>query len=89
MKRISISLEGDVQGVGFRWSARARASQLGVSGFARNEDDGSVYIEAEGPDAAVDRFLEWCRRGPVSATVTRVTVRNGQCKGLPGFAIEG
>jgi acylphosphatase len=89
MKRVSIRIEGCVQGVGFRWSARARASQLGVSGSVRNEDDGSVYAEAEGTDAAVDQFVAWCHRGPTGATVTRVTVRDGAARGASGFAIKG
>ena len=41
---------GQVQGVGYRWSARSQARYLGIHGFVKNLTDGSVYIEAEGKD---------------------------------------
>jgi len=88
MKHLNIRVEGDVQGVGFRWSARSVAGRLGIRGFVRNEPDGSVYIEAEGEEAALDQFMEWCRRGPGAATVERVTVTEGPVKGSRGFDIR-
>lgn len=43
-----ILITGQVQGVGFRWSALKEARNLGIKGFVKNLSDGSVYIEAEG-----------------------------------------
>jgi acylphosphatase len=88
-RHCNIAVEGNVQGVGFRWAARARARELGVAGFVRNEDDGSVYIEAEAESAALDVFAAWCRQGPSAASVDRVTVSTGSVKGIVGFAIRG
>jgi acylphosphatase len=85
MKHVDIVVEGCVQGVGFRWSARVAARQLGVSGFVRNRQDGSVALEAEGEDQAVDRFLEWCRHGPRSAVVDHVRFTPGRLKGYSEF----
>jgi len=89
MIHLTIVVEGSVQGVGFRWSARTWANKLGVAGFVRNEDDGSVLIEAEAEEAAMDQFLAWCRYGPSGAEVERVNSRKGPLKGFTGFQIEG
>jgi acylphosphatase len=63
-----------VQGVGFRDAAYWIARKLYVAGFIMNEPDGSVYIEAEGEKAALDEFLAWCRKGPITAKITNVEV---------------
>jgi acylphosphatase len=63
---------GRVQGVGFRWSAVREARRLGLRGWVRNADDGSVEVEAEGPPAAIEGFLAWLRRGPAGAFVSGV-----------------
>jgi acylphosphatase len=71
LKHLSVRIVGNVQGVFFRDSARRTAEQLGLSGFARNEASGTVYIEAEGDEKALERFLAWCRQGPSRAKVQR------------------
>lgn len=48
---------GVVQGVGFRYEAMLLAGQLDLTGWARNEDDGTVTVEAEGAEACIDGFL--------------------------------
>lgn len=88
MKHLTIRVEGMVQGVGFRWSARSWAAQLGISGFVRNEDDGSVQIEAEGTAEDMESFLAWCEQGPVSARIDRVIAEPGKFKGYSGFEIR-
>jgi acylphosphatase len=50
-KHFNIRISGRVQGVFFRASTKAKAEELGISGFVQNEPDGSVYIEAEGEEA--------------------------------------
>lgn len=89
MKAVSVRIEGRVQGVCFRMSAEESAARLAVAGIVRNEDDGSVYAEAEGPDEAVDRFVDWCRRGPRFAHVTRVTVQARPPAGYRDFTVTG
>lgn len=88
MKHLNVRVEGSVQGVGFRWWARSRAALLGVRGFVRNEDDGSVYLEIEGQDEAVDRYLELIRQGPASAVVRRVTAAEAGSRSFSAFEIE-
>jgi acylphosphatase len=65
---------GRVQGVGFRWSAVREARQLGLRGWVRNADDGSVEVEAEGAPSALEDFLAWLHRGPAGAFVDDVEV---------------
>lgn len=70
--RISVRIEGRVQGVGFRWSTVEEARRLRLTGWVRNTLDGAVEAVAEGGRDAVDRFLSWCHDGPRMARVTRV-----------------
>lgn len=73
-KNLTITIYGDVQGVGFRDAAYWTARKMHVSGFVMNEPDGTVYIEAEGDEGDLQKFLEWCRKGPVTAKTTRTDV---------------
>lgn len=74
MKHLRIKIFGAVQGVGFRWSAKRRAAALGITGFARNDPDGTVCIEAEGTDHGLSEFLAWCRRGSSYSSVRQVDI---------------
>ena len=65
-------IEGSVQGVGFRQSCRQRAIDLGLCGWVRNLKDGSVEVQAEGGEMALNEFRFWCERGPSTASVKRV-----------------
>lgn len=67
-------MRGFVQGVGYRASARHEALRLGLAGWVRNLPGGEVEAEAVGDAAAVEAFVDWCRRGPPSAEVDEVTV---------------
>jgi len=59
-----ITITGRVQGVGFRHSASSVARRIGLKGYVRNREDGSVYVEAEGNRNQLDEFVAWCRKGP-------------------------
>jgi acylphosphatase len=67
-------VSGRVQGVFYRASARERARQLGVTGYARNLPDGRVEVLACGDPAAVDALLHWLWQGPPASHVTAVDV---------------
>ncbi len=75
MKHISIIVSGKVQGVFFRISTEKEAKKIGVTGFVRNEKDGTVYIEAQGTEKQLDDLVEWCKRGPDRARVDAVVVK--------------
>jgi acylphosphatase len=88
MKRMLIRVSGKVQGVFFRASAKDEADRLGIAGVVRNEPDGSVYIDAEGPEEILLRFLEWCRKGPPHARVLTFVTEEATPEGYVGFKIE-
>lgn len=70
--KLTIKIYGRVQGVGFRYEAQEIAQKLNLVGFARNEKDGSVYVEAYGPQENLLEFLKWCRIGPTFAKVKNI-----------------
>lgn len=72
MVRVRLLISGRVQGVLFRQSARARALELGVVGWAHNLLDGKVEIVCEGEKERVEQFIEWARKGPVLSKVEHV-----------------
>jgi acylphosphatase len=75
VKSLTIKIYGDVQGVGFRDAAYWTARKMHVAGFVMNDPDGAVYIEAEGEEVALNDFLTWCKKGPVTARVGRVETK--------------
>ena len=78
-----------MQGVGFRYHARAQALHLGLVGYARNRQDGSVELEIEGREASVLRMLLWLQTGPRYAVVTALEVFDVAATGESEFQITG
>ncbi|WP_339226114.1 acylphosphatase [Oceanobacillus sp. FSL K6-2867] len=64
MKYVSVNVHGRVQGVGFRYFTQHTALECNITGWVKNEDDGSVYIEAIGNEEDMSRFLELIKKGP-------------------------
>lgn len=86
MKHLDIFVFGKVRGVWFRASAKHIAENLGIKGYARNEGK-FVFIEAEGEDAELDNFIEWCHQGPEGAVVDRVDFKEGRLKSFREFSV--
>ena len=63
-KHVQLRYEGRVQGVGFRFTAVNIARELGVTGYVRNEPDGSVLVEAEGPEDQLKAFQRRIHSSP-------------------------
>ncbi|MHA1293221.1 MAG: acylphosphatase [Promethearchaeota archaeon] len=72
MKKIIIKVYGSVQGVFFRYTTKKVAKKLGLFGFVKNNPDGSVYIEAEGPEEKLMKLLDFSKVGPKHASVKNV-----------------
>ncbi len=72
--RLRVRVSGVVQGVYFRASTAERARALGVTGWVRNTEDGSVELEAEGEEARVRELCDWCRKGPPAARVDHLDI---------------
>jgi acylphosphatase len=80
---------GKVQGVFFRDSTRRTATELGLTGHARNEADGSVAVLACGAEDALDRLADWLQSGPKLASVERVEAERVAIVRMPDrFTIE-
>jgi acylphosphatase len=88
MKAYAVTVRGLVQGVFFRASTKKKADSLGLSGFVRNEEDGSVYIEVQGEERALADFLEWCRHGPPQANVEDCQVDDIPVRNLKDFEVR-
>ena len=71
-----LHIYGTVQGVWYRESMRQEAARQGVTGWVRNRLDGSVEAVVQGTPEALQQVIDWCRRGPEQAVVTRVDVRD-------------
>lgn len=90
IERVTVTVRGYVQGVGFRWWTRYRAVELGLAGHARNLDDGRVEVLVQGPSSAVDTMVRLLseftstahRPGRVTGTVCQYSEPR---EDLPGF----
>lgn len=87
-QHITIIVSGKVQGVFYRVAAKEKADELGVKGFVRNEQNGSVFIEAEADEDVLYKFVKWCNGGPPRAQVQHVEVISREVTGFAGFAIQ-
>lgn len=88
IKHVSIRISGKVQGVFFRASTKTKADELLVRGIVRNEPDGSVYVEAEGEEEPLKKFIQWCYQGPTAASVRQCEITPGEAKGYTDFSIR-
>jgi acylphosphatase len=85
--RLTAWVEGRVQGVGFRWWVRARATRLGLTGWAENLADGRVKVVVEGPMEACAELLAVLEGEETPGRVVRVTHRwDESLGGLSDFA---
>ncbi|WP_225743619.1 acylphosphatase [Marinilactibacillus sp. Marseille-P9653] len=77
--KVSLKVIGRVQGVGFRFTTKQAADEIGVTGIVRNEPDGTVYSEAVGSPDQIDKFIDAVSKGPSpSAKVDKVVVKFDQ-----------
>jgi acylphosphatase len=86
--RRRVVARGRVQGVFFRDSTRREARSAGVSGWVRNRSDGAVEAVFEGDDDAVQRMVDFVRRGPGHAEVEDLEVHDEDPEGLEGFSVR-
>jgi len=77
-----------VQGVGFRFFVQAKATALGLSGWARNLDNGDVEVYAAGPVARLSDLAAALHNGPRMADVRGVEEREEAIENMAGFSIR-
>ncbi len=73
-RRVRLKIHGRVQGVFFRASTLDKARELGLTGWVRNNPDGSVEAVAEGPGNELEKLVAWSHHGPRHAVVNNVEV---------------
>ena len=88
MIRRRVIARGRVQGVFFRDSTRREAESAGVAGWVTNRADGAVEAVFEGDEAAVERMVDFVRRGPGHAAVDDVEVSEEEPEGLDAFVVR-
>ncbi|HLK49445.1 MAG TPA: acylphosphatase [Bryobacteraceae bacterium] len=81
-------IRGRVQGVGFRYFAQRAAEELGITGYARNLDDGRVEVYAVGTEAKLSEFAGRLRQGPRWAEVRGVEEQAAEPREYGTFQIR-
>jgi acylphosphatase len=84
----TLCITGKVQGVFYRATAQQKAQELNLTGFAQNQPDGSVLIEAEGEEANLEQFVAWCKVGPPRAVVNEVQLLVSSLRHYSDFEIK-
>ncbi|MFF2485815.1 acylphosphatase [Microbacterium sp. NPDC058062] len=88
MRRVHVTVRGDVQGVGYRYTMLIVAREAGAAGWVRNRRDGSVEAEVEGTPGQVDEVLAWMAEGPPGSRVAQATVTDAATTGERGFEVR-
>lgn len=86
MSAFRIRVTGTVQGVFYRVTTVEKATVLGITGWVRNCEDGSVKIHAEGEVEKLKQLEEWCKKGPPAAHVESVLCKEVAEEGFTNFA---
>lgn len=89
MKHLSLTAFGKVQGVFFRAAIQEQARNLQLTGFTRNNPDGSVTVEAEGEPETLQKLLDWVKKGTATARVDRTEfLFHDQLQNFSNFEIQ-
>lgn len=88
IRHYNIKISGKVQGVSYRFNAQAQAHKLNLTGFVKNEYNGTVYAEVEGKEEDINNFIEWCYVGPRLARVTEVAAEEADVVGFQTFEVR-
>jgi acylphosphatase len=83
-----LTIIGRVQGVFFRAETKRVADSLGLTGWVRNCEDGSVEVFAQGPEEKLQLFERWCWKGPAAAEVQNVEQREVREEDCGAFEIR-
>ena len=83
-KRVHLIVSGAVQGVGFRMFIDRKARELKLCGWVKNRMDGSVEIDAQGTEEAIEELLHQAKRGPSRSRVTSIRKEEREPDSAPG-----
>ncbi|HMU46158.1 MAG TPA: acylphosphatase [Chitinophagaceae bacterium] len=88
LQTISVKVYGKVQGVFFRQSTKEKANALGLTGWVKNQPDGSVHIIVSGQTELLDKFAAWCKQGPPRAQVENILIETLDTVQFDRFSIK-
>ncbi|MDQ3050293.1 MAG: acylphosphatase [Bacteroidota bacterium] len=88
MQTVSITVSGKVQGVFFRKYTKEAACKIGITGFVKNTNEGTVYIEATGNESQINEMIQWCHKGSPWSKVNGVKVDGQPLKNFEDFRIQ-
>ena len=83
-----ITVHGRVQGVWFRAGTKEKADELGLLGWVKNWQEGTVEIHAEGEKSQLEKFIAWCRKGTPAADVTSLGIDGVMAQEFKSFDIH-
>ena len=86
-KTLHLLIEGKVQGVFYRASARKKAEELKITGWVKNTKEGNVEIVCQAGEAVLQQFINWCKQGPPGAKVEHIKVTETAAAQFGDFTI--
>lgn len=81
-------MHGTIRKTGFRFLAMQMAYKLGISGCVKYLYKDVLFIEAEGEEESIQRFIEWCRHGPEMSSIKKVKLQEIDLRGYNSFEIS-
>lgn len=87
MPTVHLIVSGKVQGVFFRANAKDLADEIGITGWVKNCEDGNVEAMAQGSEEQLQKFVEWCKKGPPKAIVTDVKIATADAELFEEFSV--
>jgi acylphosphatase len=73
MVQYEITIKGRVQGVGYRYFAAQKATEMGIKGWVKNAVDGSVIVVAQGIEEEIETFIDYLYLGPTRSRVDQIS----------------
>ena len=86
-KTLHLLIEGKVQGVFYRASAKEKADELKITGWVKNTKEGNVEILCQAGEAVLQQFINWCKQGPSRAKVKDVKVTEITAENFQDFQV--
>ena len=86
-KAVRVYIFGTVQGVFFRSFIKEQAEKLGLKGYVRNKEDGSVEAWLEGDSGKVDEMIELSKKGPEHAVINRLDIVDEKLQDMKEFKV--
>jgi acylphosphatase len=88
MKCIHLIVLGRVQGVFFRDNVRRKANELGLHGYTKNLEDGTVEVVAQGNEEKINQLIEFIKQGPGIAKVANIIAKHKNPGNFSNFEIR-